>query len=149
GNADVQSARFISYQRVVRSRTNTGRSGKQNSACQLVDRARQRLVCSNHSGVVSDARNAFRTACESLGGVTRMTTRKFKILDVRPILVKGVEPFSKIRDSIVAAGPEEGLWVIAPFRPAPLIEKGGGEGFKSRVERKMGGGWRVIFWREK
>jgi uncharacterized protein (DUF2249 family) len=77
-----------------------------------------------------------------------MRTRKFKILDVRPILVKGVEPFSKIRESIDALEPDEGLSVIAPFLPAPLIEKLGSEGFESRVERQVGGGWTVHFWRE-
>ena len=46
-------------------------------------------------------------------------------------------------------GPNEGLSVIAPFLPSPLIEKLGSEGFQSRVERQVGGGWAVHFWREK
>ena len=79
----------------------------------------------------------------------RMTTRKFKTLDVSPILARGVEPFSKIRQTINALGPDEGLSVIAPFLPSPLIEKLGSEGFESRVERQVGGGWAVHFWREK
>jgi hypothetical protein len=78
-----------------------------------------------------------------------MPARKFKTLDVRPILTKGVEPFSRIRESIDALGPDEGLSVIAPFLPSPLIEILGSEGFKSRVERQVGGGWAVHFWREK
>jgi len=78
-----------------------------------------------------------------------MTERKFKTLDVRPILAKGIEPFSKIRESIDALKTDEGLSVIAPFLPAPLIEKLGSEGFESRVERQIGGGWTVHFWREK
>lgn len=78
-----------------------------------------------------------------------MATKKFKILDVRPILAKGVEPLSRIRQTIDALGPDEGLSVIAPFLPSPLIEKLGGEGFESRVERQIGGGWAVHFWREK
>jgi len=77
-----------------------------------------------------------------------MTARKFKILDVRPILAKGVEPFSRIRDSIDALETDEGLSVIAPFLPSPLIEKLGNEGFKSRVERQVGGSWTVHFWRD-
>jgi hypothetical protein len=78
----------------------------------------------------------------------RMAMRKFKILDVRPILAKGIEPFSRIRESIDALGPDEGLSVTAPFLPSPLIEKLGSEGFQSRVERQVGGGWMVHFWRE-
>jgi len=75
--------------------------------------------------------------------------RKFKTLDVRPILARGVEPFSKIRESVDALRLNEGLSVIAPFLPSPLIEKLGSEGFQSRVERQVGGGWTVHFWRGK
>jgi len=78
-----------------------------------------------------------------------MVARKFKTLDVRSILARGVEPFSKIRQTIDALGPDEGLSVIAPFLPSPLIEKLGSEGFESRVERQVWGGWTVHFWREK
>jgi hypothetical protein len=76
-----------------------------------------------------------------------MTPRKFKILDVRSILAKGVEPFSKIRESVNSLGPNEGLSVIAPFLPSPLIEKLGSEGFQSRVERQDGS-WVTHFWRD-
>lgn len=78
-----------------------------------------------------------------------MEARKFKTLDVRPMLAKGIEPFSRIRESIAALKPDEGLLVIAPFLPSPLIEKLGIEGFESRVERQVGGGWTVHFWRDK
>lgn len=74
--------------------------------------------------------------------------RKFKKLDVRQILASGSEPFSKIRENIDALRPNEGLSVIAPFLPSPLIEKLGSEGFQSRIERQVGGGWAVHFWRE-
>ncbi len=74
--------------------------------------------------------------------------RKFRTLDVRPVLATGDEPFSKIRESIEALGDNEGLSVIAPFLPSPLMEKLGSEGFETRVERQVGGGWVVHFWRE-
>jgi uncharacterized protein (DUF2249 family) len=73
--------------------------------------------------------------------------RKFKTIDVRPILAQGVEPFAKIRESIDALRPNEGLSVIAPFLPSPLIEKLGSEGFQSRVERQNGS-WVTHFWRD-
>jgi hypothetical protein len=41
----------------------------------------------------------------------------------------------------------EGLTVIAPFLPSPLIEKLGSEGFQSRIERGAGS-WTVYFWRD-
>ena len=76
-----------------------------------------------------------------------MAVRKFKTLDVRPILAKGIEPFSKIRESVDALAPGEGLSVIAPFLPSPLIEKLGSEGFQSRVERQDRS-WVTHFWRD-
>lgn len=74
--------------------------------------------------------------------------RKFKTLDIRPILNAGGEPFTKIRESIDALSEGQGLSVIAPFLPSPLIEKLGSEGFESRVERQVGDGWIVHFWRD-
>jgi uncharacterized protein (DUF2249 family) len=74
--------------------------------------------------------------------------RKFKTLDVRPILARGVEPFSEILARVDALAPNEGLSVVAPFLPSPLIEKLGSEGFQSRVERQIGGSWVTHFWRD-
>jgi uncharacterized protein (DUF2249 family) len=74
--------------------------------------------------------------------------RKFKTLDVRPILARGVEPFSEIQARIDELAPGEGLSVIAPFLPSPLIEKLGSEGFQSRVERQPGSSWVTHFWRD-
>jgi hypothetical protein len=42
----------------------------------------------------------------------------------------------------------EGLIVVAPFLPSPLIELLGGEGFTSKLERGSGSDWLVYFWRE-
>lgn len=72
---------------------------------------------------------------------------KFKTLDVRPMIARGVEPFSAIRERIDLLKTGEGLTVIAPFLPSPLIEKLGSEGFESRVERGVGS-WAVHFWRD-
>jgi hypothetical protein len=73
---------------------------------------------------------------------------QFKRLDVRPILARGDEPFSAIRQRVDILGPDEGLIVIAPFLPSPLIEKLGSEGFASKFERGGSGEWIVYFWRE-
>jgi uncharacterized protein (DUF2249 family) len=74
--------------------------------------------------------------------------RKFKTLDVRPVIAKGAEAFPIIRARIDALAGGEGLSVIAPFLPSPLIEKLGSEGYRSRVERQAGGYWITHFWRE-
>ena len=73
---------------------------------------------------------------------------KFKTLDVRPILARGEDPFTKIRAAVDALKAGAGLSVVAPFLPAPLIEKLGSEGFRSRVERQLGGVWITHFWRD-
>lgn len=72
---------------------------------------------------------------------------RFKRLDVRPLLASGGEPFTAIRARVDALKEGDGLLLLAPFLPAPLIEKLGAEGFRSKVERGGGGEWIVYFWR--
>jgi hypothetical protein len=73
---------------------------------------------------------------------------KFKRFDVRDLIRRGAEPFPEIRQRVDALQPDEGLIIVAPFLPSPLIEKLGGEGFASRVERGSGPDWVIYFWRE-
>jgi len=73
---------------------------------------------------------------------------KFRILDVRPLIAKGVEPFPQIRQNVDTLQPGEGLSVIAPFLPSPLIEKLSSEGFQSEVEHRAGSCWVTHFWRD-
>ena len=74
--------------------------------------------------------------------------KRFKTLDVRPLLAKGTEPFAVIRSRVDALKAGEGLTVIAPFLPSPLIEKLHSEGFCSTAQHQPDGGWAVKFWRE-
>ena len=73
---------------------------------------------------------------------------QFKRFDVRELLRDGVEPFPEIRKRVDALEPNEGLIIVAPFLPSPLIEKLGSEGFASKVERGQGADWVVYFWRK-
>ena len=73
---------------------------------------------------------------------------QFKRFDVRDLIRKGVEPFPEIHRRVSQLKAEEGLIVVAPFLPSPLIERLGGDGFKSKVERGAGTDWLVYFWRE-
>ncbi|MCU0785373.1 MAG: DUF2249 domain-containing protein [Verrucomicrobia bacterium] len=73
---------------------------------------------------------------------------QFKKFDVRPALKRGREPYPEIRKRVDALKSGDRLVVIAPFLPAPLIEKLGSEGFKSKVERAGDGSWAIYFWRE-
>lgn len=72
---------------------------------------------------------------------------KFKRFDVRERLRNGIEPFPEIFQRVNALPSDEGLIVVAPFLPSPLIERLGGEGFASKVERGSGSDWIVYFWR--
>jgi hypothetical protein len=73
---------------------------------------------------------------------------KFKRFDVRDVMSRGVEPFPEIRKRVDALKSDEGLIVVAPFLPSPLVEKLNGEGFTSKLERGNGADWLVYFWRE-
>lgn len=72
----------------------------------------------------------------------------FKTLDVRPYLARGEEPFALIRSRVDALAAGQGVSIIAPFLPAPLIELLKGEGFQSTMEHRADGAWSVSFWRE-
>lgn len=72
----------------------------------------------------------------------------FKRFDVRPLLKAGGEPLPEILKRVGALKPQEGLVILAPFLPAPLIELLGGQGFASKVELGEGGSWIVYFWRK-
>jgi len=73
---------------------------------------------------------------------------QFKRFDARDLIRRGVEPFPEIRKRVDALKTNEGLIVIAPFLPSPLVEKLAGDGFASKVERGAGADWIIYFWRE-
>ena len=73
-----------------------------------------------------------------------MPTR-FKRFDVRKILAEGSEPYTEIRKRVDALKAGEGIAIIAPFLPSPLIEKLRSEGFTSRVEPQADGSWVTYF----
>jgi hypothetical protein len=78
-----------------------------------------------------------------------MKTQNFKRLDVRKLLAAGTEPYPEIRKRVDALKPEEGIAIIAPFLPSPLIEKLRNENFESKVEPQPDGSWITYFWKEK
>ncbi len=73
---------------------------------------------------------------------------QFRRFDVRPLLKRGEEPLPVILKRVRALGPDEGVIIIAPFLPSPLIELLGSQGFQSKVERGEAGSWIVYFWRK-
>ena len=73
---------------------------------------------------------------------------QFKKFDVRDLIRRGIEPFPEIQQRAAKVKSGEGLIIIAPFLPSPLIERLGSEGFESKVERASGADWMVYFWRQ-
>jgi uncharacterized protein (DUF2249 family) len=73
---------------------------------------------------------------------------RFKRFDVRSLLTRGEEPLTEILKRVQALETGEGLIIVAPFLPSPLIELLGSQGFQSKVERGDAGSWLVYFWRQ-
>ncbi len=66
-------------------------------------------------------------------------------LDVRPMLRAGEEPFAKIMQTVAALGPDEGLRLLATFKPAPLLVVLESKGFVHEARELDGGEWEVVF----
>jgi uncharacterized protein (DUF2249 family) len=74
-----------------------------------------------------------------------MDTSSPKLLDVRPILKSGGEPFAEIMAAVATLAPGQSLQLLATFKPVPLFTVMAGRGFDHR-EREIGGGdWEVLF----
>lgn len=77
-----------------------------------------------------------------------MKPTTFKTFDVRPHLARGEEPFDLIRARVDALAAGQGVTIVAPFMPAPLIELLKSEGFQTTMERRHDGAWAVSFSRD-
>jgi hypothetical protein len=80
--------------------------------------------------------------------MTMPPLNRFKRFDVREMIGRGVEPFPEIRKRVDQLLSGDGLIVVAPFLPSPLIEKLGSEGFATKLERGAGSDWMVYIWRD-
>jgi uncharacterized protein (DUF2249 family) len=69
----------------------------------------------------------------------------YRDLDVRPILKSGGEPFSVIMDTVASLAPGEGLRLFATFKPIPLFQVLGAQGFAPEAREIGGGDWEVTF----
>jgi hypothetical protein len=67
------------------------------------------------------------------------------ILDVRPDLEKGGEPFVRIMEEATAIKPGGTLVIIAPFEPIPLYDVLGARGFSHETAMVAGDEWVVRF----
>jgi len=69
----------------------------------------------------------------------------YKELDVRPILAEGGEPFQAIMAAVESLAPGEGLTLLAPFKPQPLLSVMERKGFLYQVSALDGGDFQVRF----
>lgn len=67
------------------------------------------------------------------------------VLDVRPLIKGGVEPFNAIMEAVDGLAPGQGLLLIAPFKPAPLFSVMERKGFSAKAEPLENGDWQVLF----
>lgn len=68
-----------------------------------------------------------------------------RTLDVRPILKAGGEPFSDIMQAVAALEPQQGLRLLASFKPVPLFAVMEQRGFRHAARPLDGGDWEVVF----
>jgi len=77
-----------------------------------------------------------------------MSAPRARKLDVRPLLERGESPIGAIDAAVATLAPGQGLTVIAPFLPSPLIERLRSQGFSARPVRGSDGTWTVDFSRD-
>ncbi len=69
------------------------------------------------------------------------------VLDVRPELAQGGEPFVRIMEAAYTIQPNGTLVLIAPFEPVPLYDVLGAQGFSHETKKLAADEWIVEFTR--
>ena len=71
--------------------------------------------------------------------------RATKMLDVRPILADGGEPFVLIMETAAPLHAGESFLLTAPFEPTPLYDALSAHGFTHEAESVSPGEWWILF----
>jgi uncharacterized protein (DUF2249 family) len=74
-------------------------------------------------------------------------TSRARVVDARPTLAGGGEPFAEIMAAAAQVADGEVLVVYAPFEPVPLEGVLGEQGFAYVADELDGGDWQVTFTR--
>jgi uncharacterized protein (DUF2249 family) len=75
-------------------------------------------------------------------------TSRARVVDARPTLAAGGQPFAEIMEAASGVADGEVLVVYAPFEPIPLEGVLGQHGFTHVAQPLEGGDWRVTFARQ-
>ena len=70
-----------------------------------------------------------------------------RIVDARPILAAGGEPFGTIMEAVAGLQDGQDLVVLVPFEPVPLEGVLSAQGFTYETTQLDNGEWRVVFHR--
>jgi hypothetical protein len=81
----------------------------------------------------------------SVQALPLVPAKQYKRLDVRPLLERGEDPRGAVDAALAALRPGQGLTVLAPLLPSPLIERLKSAGYSACAQRLPDGGWRVDF----
>jgi uncharacterized protein (DUF2249 family) len=73
--------------------------------------------------------------------------REPKVLDVRPLIAQGIEPFEAIMQAVEELADDQDIVIIAPFEPVPLEGVLSGQGFSYKAVPQEQNGWQVTFTR--
>lgn len=68
-----------------------------------------------------------------------------RVVDARPVLANGGEPFEMIMDAVAQLGDDQVLIVRAPFDPVPLQGLLGEQGFDYTSDQLAEDDWRTTF----
>jgi uncharacterized protein (DUF2249 family) len=75
---------------------------------------------------------------------SQTTTGEEVVLDVRPVIDEGGEPFAMIMDTVAQLDGRD-LLLIAPFEPVPLEGVLSAQGYSYEVDKVHDTEWRVRF----
>ncbi len=67
------------------------------------------------------------------------------VLDVRPVLAAGGDPYQEIIAAADRALPGQAIVIVNSFEPFPLYTQLGARGFEHVTERLPDGDWKVTF----
>ncbi len=70
------------------------------------------------------------------------------VLDVRPTIAAGGDPYDEIMTAVESLAPGQPLVIVNSFEPFPLYDRLGARGFGHTIERLPDGDWRVTFRRD-
>lgn len=98
--------------------------------------------------VGQDAVEEFAGAGNSYNTEKQKWVKKYKLagtIDIRDMLHEGEQPVHEVLSSIKKLGDREMLMVIAPFIPAPLIDKSTGMGYRHWLHKESQNEYHVYF----